>query len=430
MRLQHIIQVTFTPSSFVAAGDEQFPSRFSAVLVIEGEQTTDGRKIAANALTWRTLPLPLTNAEDTGDDHYGAVIGKIDAIHRHGSDVVGEGEFDLGSQAGIEAARLVGQQVKRWVSIDLEIIQADMTKVDPNCDDDLEFCDYLMVVTEGRIMGAAMCAFPAFPSAVIVPSGADIPAATPDGRPESEAASSPEPIAASACLDCEDAPPASFFADPEFTEPTPMTIADDGRIYGHAALWGQCHIGSPDVCVTPPDSRSGYAYFRTGALKTSEGTEIAVGVITLATGHASMAASPREAAAHYDNTGTAVADVASGEDSFGIWFAGALRSDVTEEQVRALRAAAISGDWRRIAGTLELVAMLAVNVPGFPVTRVQIASGFQTALVAAGGTKLADPHSRRIAELEKANAQTRRMLEPLVPFAAAKLRERIANVPS
>jgi hypothetical protein len=79
--------------------------------------------------------------------------------------------------------------------------------------------------------------------------------------------------------------------------------------------------------------------------------------------------------------------VTVGEDDFGIWFAGALRTGVKPEQVRELRAGSLSGDWRYLGGNLELVAALAVNVPGFPVPRVQAglaASGVQTALVAAG----------------------------------------------
>jgi hypothetical protein len=59
---------------------------------------------------------------------------------------------------------------------------------------------------------------------------------------------------------------------------------------------------------------------------------------------------------------------------------------VSESQVAALRAGALSGDWREIRGHLELVAALVVNVPGFPIPRVGLAAsaGIQSALVAAG----------------------------------------------
>ena len=115
-----------------------------------------------------------------------------------------------------------------------------------------------------------------------------------------------------------------------------------------------------------------------------------VGTITLDTGHADRSWGRAAAAAHYDDTGTAVADVVCGEDEFGIWVNGALRPDVDEVSARKLRGAALSGDWRNVNGNLELVALLAVNVPGFPIPRVRAeltasAAGLEvTALVAAG----------------------------------------------
>jgi hypothetical protein len=97
--------------------------------------------------------------------------------------------------------------------------------------------------------------------------------------------------------------------------------------------------------------------------------------LTLAGGHASLEASALEAARHYDDTGSAIADVHAGEDQFGIWVAGALRPSASPEQIRALRASAPSGDWRPINGALELVAVCQVNVPGFPIARARVASG-------------------------------------------------------
>lgn len=176
-------------------------------------------------------------------------------------------------------------------------------------------------------------------------------------------------------------PPAEWFANPELDGPTPITITSDGRIYGHAALWGTCHLGNPrgaGVCVQPPRSQTDYGLFHLGELETAEGARVPVGQITLDTGHAPLGASARSAAAHYDDTGSVVADVGAGEDEHGIYFAGALRPDATPEKVRKLLAAKISGDWR--GG--ELVGMLAVNVPGFPVPRTK------ARLVAdAGGTE-------------------------------------------
>jgi hypothetical protein len=94
----------------------------------------------------------------------------------------------------------------------------------------------------------------------------------------------------------------------------------------------------------------------------------------------------RKALAHYDDTGTVVAHVRVGEDQHGIWFAGAIASYATEEQVDKLRAAKVSGDWRGYRGNLELIAALGVNAPGFPIVRPALAAsaGERTSLVAAG----------------------------------------------
>jgi hypothetical protein len=119
---------------------------------------------------------------------------------------------------------------------------------------------------------------------------------------------------------------------------------------------------------------------------TREGTEISTGPITMGTRHAGGSLGASATLAHYEDTGTVAADVAVGEDAHGIWVAGALRPDVTADKVRALRASPLSGDWRRIGSGLELVAALAVNIPGFPIPRPAglVASGQVRSLVASG----------------------------------------------
>ena len=185
------------------------------------------------------------------------------------------------------------------------------------------------------------------------------------------------------------APPASWFEDPQLDGPTPLTITAEGRIFGHVADWNTCHIGEPrgpGVCVLPPRSATGYALFHLGSVLTADGKDIAVGTLTLDAPHAGIQLNAHGASRHYDHTGTAVADVRAGEDRHGPWVAGAVRPNVSDTQLRALRAAKISGDWRRG----ELVAALLVNVPGFPIPRPEarmVASAYgeqQMALVAAG----------------------------------------------
>lgn len=180
------------------------------------------------------------------------------------------------------------------------------------------------------------------------------------------------------------APPREWFDRPNLNGPTPLVVTADGRVYGHLAAWGVCHAGIADRCVLAPRSQTGYKYFRNGNVLTSDGSMIKVGRLTVGTGHADARLGYIPAADHYDNTGTAVAVVASGEDEHGIWVAGATVADATPEQVAALRRSPLSGDWRRTReGGLELVAALAVNTPGFPIIS-RTASGEPASLVAAG----------------------------------------------
>jgi hypothetical protein len=178
----------------------------------------------------------------------------------------------------------------------------------------------------------------------------------------------------------------TLFERPVLDDPRVGVWIEDDHVFGYIAQWGVCHIGVQGVCTEAPASNTDYWYYATGVVDTDQG-QVKVGQITMETGHADLKHPLRIAAAHYDNTGSAVADIAVGEDEFGIWFSGAMRSEVTEAQRHALRAAGrLSGDWRDVRGNLEMVAALAVNVPGFPIPHVALAAsgGVQISLVAAG----------------------------------------------
>ncbi len=186
-------------------------------------------------------------------------------------------------------------------------------------------------------------------------------------------------------------PPARWFDPPKLAGATPLTVTDEGQVYGHAWTWGTCHTGFPGACVTAPRSASGYSYFHLGQIRTAEGDTVSTGRITLDTGHAGLGLDRKAAAAHYDNTGAVVADVRVGEDKYGGWVAGAVRPSADAERIRAFMAAPVSGDWRQVGGSLELIGLLAVNVPGYPVPRpaARVAAGMleddgRLALVAAG----------------------------------------------
>src|SRR5262245_18544896 len=179
--------------------------------------------------------------------------------------------------------------------------------------------------------------------------------------------------------------PSAWFQDPHLDRPTPLTVTEDGQVYGHLAVWGTCHTGFDGVCIEQTHSETGYAYFLTGEVTTDQGP-VPVGQVTLGGGHAPRGMKMRPALEHYDSTSSAVCDVTAGEDEHGVWLAGMVRPGTTDEQVHALRASSLSGDWRKLGAhrDLELIAALAVNVQGFTVPRVGVQQGQQVSLVAAG----------------------------------------------
>ena len=387
-------------AGLVAGGNTGNGSKFYIPMIVPEEtESGDGRQFKKGAISIRDLPVPLLWQIKTGSGHDGSVVvGRIDYMERVDGGIGNAyGVFDSGPY-GREAERLVTHGFLRGVSVDLDKFEAKEEKpekAEENSDDGDVMGKDKLTITQARIMAATIVAKPAFQECSIELSnqGDQEENVTPeDGVYEEsmEDFAELEPLAASGFLksDIPVVPPADWFKDPGLGKPTPLTIDDDGRIYGHIAAWNVNHIGLPRA-TKPPRSRSKYAYFHTGVLRCEDGTDAPVGQLTLAGGHAPLNADAASAAKHYDDTASAVADIHCGEDEYGIWCAGSIRPDLEEMQIRALRASAPSGDWRPINGSLELVAICQVNVPGFPTARAMIAGGKMLALVAAGASYMA-----------------------------------------
>lgn len=180
------------------------------------------------------------------------------------------------------------------------------------------------------------------------------------------------------------APPRWAFDPMQFAGPQPLTFTPDGLMYGHIALWKTCHIAYQNMCLRPPRSKTGYAYFHLGVTALQGGDMLAVGKFVVGIGHASMGASTWAAINHYDNASMVAAVCKAHEDRHGIQLAGVRTPDCTDAQWAAARRSPGSGDWRRVEGNLEMIACLGVNTPGFPVPRVGGDGGQANAMVAAG----------------------------------------------
>lgn len=425
--------------------------QWNGVIALENVQTGDGRVIATGALEWPDLPLPLAWLDD-GDQHVytdsAPVIGTIETIERAGDEIRATGFIDdlddpmsapgraiammdagsapFGNRFGVSIdgdnweVEVVATQATEDEPGDIVVVAAAQQSIaaswprarlvaaagDPDpgegggADGATLYADSVDDVIERatrlRIRGATLCAVPAFSGCYIEMT---------------DAAPAVAPVVAHAAGQPA-APPDEWFSDPCLEQLERWTtITDEGRVYGHLAGWGEWYIGV-GVRITPDIlSGGGYDYATPAHVVTASGRRIGTMPMAVKGGHYSTtgdaAGNWRGAQAHYDDPSTAVCDVMVGEDRYGIWFAGALRPDASPENVYAMRASGVSGDWRMIGNQWRLVGACAVNTPGFPKVHVAMAaSGHPLALVAAGGHPLPAPSAhelrleRRIAALE------------------------------
>lgn len=453
---------------------------------LEGVPTGDGRVVNADVLTWRTPPLPLMFLKTSPHDPSGmspndpaVLAGRIEEISRDGNKGVAKGHL-LSTPEGEECATILEQMGRMGVSIDVGSAQTTVTP-DPTAPPGNDVFDVPLVeqLTKGEIMGITVCPFAAFAGAYIVlGDGSNVPEAEVPAPPAGAKLAWRE-VAAETCVPCEGAnalvasgapstatggplaPPRAWFEDPAFgASPAddvrlvetidsktgrpsgkfacPLTVTEDGRVFGHIAQWGVCHQSPKFLnngqCILAPRSKTGYALFHSGHVLTAEGEVLAVGKLTAEAAHASE--DPRMTAeqvdAHYANSAMTVALVAAGEDEHGIWVAGSVHPAASPEQVFTLRANPPSGDWRPFGAGNELRQVLMVNTPGFPVVRARFDQGKITSLVAAGvpmfelpeGT-IAPPEPPTVDDRLDALEGT---VTALAPYAAARLRDEMATL--
>lgn len=341
---------------------------WSSVLTRLGVPTGDGRIIAPGEGSSRDLPLPMMWQELSGDGHEGSmVVARIESLS------IGDGVVTATGSMLDSAPYRVIEQLEAGLlgpSVDLDDIEYTMDDQDR------------IVITKWRIAGATLVAIPAFADVSLTLDPMPVEGTEGTAVDWLYASAAPEPL-----------PPLDWFRQPDLDRLTPLTISDTGRVFGHIAGWETCHVGLPG-CVTAPHSMSGYAYFHVAEQDTAEGVVLPVGTLVAGPTHCrDMQAGFQAAQQHYDDPKAAVARVTAGEDDHGIWVAGWMLPGATEAAKGVFRASPVSGDWRRVGGSLELIAVCSVNAPGFPVPKAKVAfssmgghvKGAQTALIASTG---------------------------------------------
>lgn len=350
----------------------------NAVLAVIGEPTSDGRILVDGIdLSVRELPLPLQWCEQVEGGHLSSyTVGVIESASMQGGRVTGSG-YILNTDEADQAAELIQHKVS-GPSVDLagaewKYVDAQGNEITDLYDAMESDTEIFMAITKAELIGTTLVAMPAFGTTSIT-LNAD--------REERDVG-----LVASAAAEFR---PREYdprlFADPQLSGPTLPTMGEDGRIYGHLAVWNQCHRSIQSECVLVPHSPSEYSHFHTSpALRMTDGSKLPVGRLTVGTGHADPRMGARPAAAHYDNTGSCFALVRVGEDSHGVWFSGVAHPLASAEQIEAGITAPLSGDWRNMGSGLDLIAALAVNTPGFAARGRDDDQGAPAALVASVG---------------------------------------------
>lgn len=468
------------------AGENLIP--WSGTIAFTDEPTDDKRQLDSGGGSFRTFPIPLMAQLCTSYGHDGAmIVGRMDA-GTLGAEVTGSGVFDS-SEWGENAARLVDQQMLDRVSIDLGAAEVQTEILE--YDEDGWPTDWLDHFTTWQIAALTIVNVSAFADARIsldspMPPDEVEPADDMPGMAAAVLANDQErrflskikldrmgeqAIIASIPV----AAPADWFsmAEPQMGEPfalggigaewlveqnragamaMPLHILDDGRVAGHIAYWGQCHVGFPGRCISPPEGDT-YSSFHIGYHVADDGSTVATGTLTAGCDHAATNLRAPEATSHYAHNGVAWADVRITNGIYGPWACGVLRPDVTPEQIRVLRGGALSGDWRAVDGRLQMIATLAVNTPGFPIAREAITAAalewFDTssprqrtedgevfALVASNQvTRCTECAKRaastgsvedRLAQVERNVKALRAVVRPTLAASAEFYRERIA----
>lgn len=358
------------------------------------ELLASGRDFTEVTWSWRdpgtTAGVQLMMQTQTDIGHFGAQwAGYATELRQADGTCFAVGRF-FDNDAGIQARDMMLSR-----SVGVSVDPSENWTAHTECDevDDWDYCvASRMVFEEYEIAGVTITPFPAFENATIQLEGSGVNAG---GAERRELAA----LAAGGHLAAPARPPRDWFyvAEPALGSDllveqldedgghvgwaVPLTITDDGRVFGHLGVKGTCHTGFEDVCVTIPSSPTSYARFHVGATMTAEDETIPTGVLVAGGNHAGLNLSADQLRAYHEDVSLQWADVRAVDGTFGPWCSGALRPDVTEDLLRVLRASSLSGEWRDEGRGLDLILAQCVNNPGFPVFR-------EAAGLAAGGRQI------------------------------------------
>lgn len=382
---------------------------FTALLLVEGLETSDGRMFELGSTTWRTPPIPFM-IQDSSPHGPGQTPnpawpgGQLTSIDRDPDDpsrILGHGRL-LANADGEKAEQLI-RGAMRGVSVDAYGDSPMPPDTQPTVvDEDGMPVSVLVRYADSVISRLTLVPTPAFAPCCVWLDDEPMPQAAsdahgsvidPDAEPEvvqMPTGNSFEMLVASGGGPLN--PPRDWFFTPEARGYQPVEVTPDGRITGHVYKRGQCFLyhGTKDCDPLPPSKTNPpYKSFHRTVAHCNDGTAVACGFVTMDMKHekALLSVSPGEAMDHYDNTETIGAKVRVSNGAYGTWISGALLPGLDDRKLSILQGPTLSVDTRKWQDPedgrwypLELLGLLAVPIQGYPSTRTR-----PELLVASGG---------------------------------------------
>lgn len=335
-------------------------------LALMGVETGDGRLLEEAGGDVRELPLTLYGQFANNGGHEGAVIvGTLDEVTFEDGLVSGYGWL-MDDDNGHQMIKYLQTGALRGNSVDLAEVKA---KFEWSDDDEMT-----VIFTAWKIAATTFVGKPAFggargdlladeelvaswltseePLVVNLKSEINVALGVPPAVDEIVASGMPRV-------------PWEFFHQPETDKPrkfSPGEPNEDGfvPVYGHLALWNQCHDGIEGQCIIPPRADDDYASYNKPGVLTTKGM-VGTGPVFLKGGHRNAPKGDYfDAYGGIENTWC---DVRVTSGKLGPWLSGYVRPGVTEDELAAAFASRISGHWKGP----RLKAIVCVNAEGYDV---------------------------------------------------------------
>ncbi|MER7477431.1 phage minor head protein [Streptomyces sp. NPDC126510] len=164
--------------------------------------------------------------------------------------------------------------------------------------------------------------------------------------------------------------PAEWFREPTLAELPPGSGGvhyKDGRVYGWVAQAGVPHAVHGRKVQIEKLGRLDLSNFLRARFALDDGTEIAVGTITMNVGHHRDGWQCETAACQFDDSGTVAGIVTVGQNNRGLWFSGAAAPWLSEWDLSVFRSCQPSYHMTQgSGGKWQLRAVLSVPVPAHP----------------------------------------------------------------